>query len=94
MEVVGERKVLRLVDSTVTMQYRGMWLVVGYLDFDVAHFGGGADDGPSHQRREDVLREVGACIAAFDKLVEEWLRKKERKTEKMKESDKRLFTHY
>lgn len=41
-----------------------------YLDLDVSHFGCGADDGPPNKRREDVLWEVGACIAALDKLQE------------------------
>lgn len=41
-----------------------------YLDFYVAHFSRGADDGPAHQRREDVRREVRPGIAALHKLVE------------------------
>lgn len=41
-----------------------------HLDFDVADFSGGADDGPADQRWENVLREVGACISTLDKLRE------------------------
>ena len=39
-----------------------------YLDFYVADFGGGADDGSADQGGEDVGREVRACIATLDKL--------------------------
>lgn len=60
-------------------------MVASYLDFDVAHFGGGADDGPTHQCRKDVLREVGACIAAFDKLVEGETEKQKRKRNRERE---------
>ena len=42
-----------------------------YLDLNVAHFSCGPDDGPAHQRREDVLWEVGACIATLHKLKDE-----------------------
>lgn len=39
-----------------------------YLDLNVSHFGRRADDGSPNKRREDVLGEVGACIAALNKL--------------------------
>lgn len=44
---------------------------VAHLYLDVAHFGCGADDRPAHQRWENVLWEVGPCIAALHKLREE-----------------------
>ncbi len=39
-----------------------------YLDLDVANFSRRADDGSSHQRREDVRGEVGTCVPTLDKL--------------------------
>lgn len=42
-----------------------------YLDLNVSHFGRRANDGPPNKRREDVLGEVGACIAALNKLKRE-----------------------
>lgn len=41
---------------------------VPHLNLNVADFSCGADDGPAHQRREDVLWKVGACIATLHKL--------------------------
>ena len=43
---------------------------MNYLNFNVSNFGAGADDWPANQRWEDVFGEVGACIAALDKLEE------------------------
>lgn len=39
-----------------------------YLNLNVSHFSCGADDWPADQRRENVFWEVGASIAALDKL--------------------------
>lgn len=39
-----------------------------YLDLNVSHFGCRTNDGSPNKCREDVLWEVGACIAALDKL--------------------------
>lgn len=39
-----------------------------YLDLNVPHFGCRANYGPANQRREDMLWEVGSCIATLDKL--------------------------
>lgn len=47
-----------------------------YLDLNVADFGCRANDGPSNKGRENVLWEVGACIATLDKLKRETERKK------------------
>ena len=41
---------------------------VANLDFNVAHFGSGSDDGPAHQRWEDVRREVGSSVSALHEL--------------------------
>lgn len=47
-----------------------------YLDLNVADFGCRANDGPSNKGGENVLWEVGSCIATLDKLK----RERERKT--------------
>lgn len=54
-----------------------------HLNLNVADFSCGADDGPAHQRGEDVLRKVGACIATLHKL-----HMRERTDKRMKDGEK------
>ncbi len=54
--------------DTCNNHLRNIRWISSYLDLNVSHFGCRANDGPPNKRREDVLWEVGACIAAFDKL--------------------------
>lgn len=46
-----------------------------YLDLNVSNFCCRANDGPPNKCGEDVLWEVGACVAALDKLKERQTRK-------------------
>jgi len=39
-----------------------------HLYLNVAHFGGGADEGSAHHGGEDVVGEVGSSEATLDKL--------------------------
>lgn len=64
------------------------WVSNPYLNLDVSHFCRGANDGPPNQSREDVLREIRACIAALDKLKRQIRKPEHLRTNKVKKKKK------